>query len=111
LLEEAFLVAPLGKHSSRPALRRSAPPKLVMLNNALLAVVDPRGMPDAKTDPARFGTWIENACLAHAWNAGQRVRYWREEPLEVDGVVDGTWGSWAIEVKTGPVSPADLRGL
>ncbi len=51
------------------------------------------------------------SCLAHAWNAGQQVRYWREEPLEVDAVIDGTWGSWAIEVKTGRVDPARLRGL
>lgn len=111
LLEEAFLVAPLGKHAERPARRRAAPPKLVTLNNALLAVVDPRGIVDRSTDPKRFGAWVENACLAHAWNAGQRVSYWREEPLEVDGVLDGSWGSWAIEVKTGPISSGDLKGL
>ncbi len=111
LLEEAYLVAPLAKHSPSPARRRSAPPKLVTLSNALLAVVDPRGVPDPAADPTRFGAWVENACLAHAWNAGQHVSYWREEPLEVDGVLEGTWGSWAIEVKTGPVSTADLRGI
>jgi hypothetical protein len=44
-------------------------------------------------------------------NAGQRVTYWREEPLEVDGILEGTWGAWAIEVKTGAVTTADLRGL
>lgn len=90
LLEEAFLVAPLGKHSAQPARRRAAPPKLVTLNNALLAVVDPRGIPERATDPARFGAWVENACLAHAWNAGQRVSYWREEPLDVDAVLEGS---------------------
>jgi len=111
LLEEAFLVAPLPKHSPSPARRRSAPPKLVALSNAPLATIDPRGIPEPATDPARFGAWVENACLAHAWNAGQRVGYWREEPHEVDGVVDGTWGSWAIEVKTGRVSAPDLAGL
>lgn len=111
LLEDAFLVASLGKHSIRPARRRAAPPKLVTLNNALLAVVDPRGIPDPARDGARFGVWVENACLAHAWNAGQQVSYWREEPLEVDGVLEGSWGSWALEVKTGPVSSVDLRGL
>ena len=111
LLGDAFLVAPLGKHSVRPARQRAAPPKLVTLNNALVAVMDPRGTPDRATDPKRFGAWVENACLAHAWNAGQRVTYWREEPLEVDGVIDGSWGSWAIEVKTGSVASADLRGI
>lgn len=111
LLEEAFLVAPLGKYSTTQARRRAAPPKLVTLNNALLAVVDPQGSPDRATDPQRFGVWVENACLAHAWNAGQRVSYWREEPLEVDGVLEGSWGSWAIEVKTGSFRASDLGGL
>jgi len=111
LLEEAFLVAALEKHSARLARSRAAPPKLVVLNNALLAVLDPLGPPSAAGDPARFGRWVENACLAFAWNAGQQVRYWREEPLEVDAVLDGSWGRVAIEVKTGPYAPADLRGL
>lgn len=111
LLEEAYLVAPLGKHSPRASRRRSAPPKLVVLSNAFLAAIDPRGVPDPKTDPMRFGAWVENACLAHAWNAGQKVSYWREEPLEVDGVFEGSWGSWAIEVKTGQVHAVELRGL
>jgi len=111
LLEEAYVVAPLEKHASRPARRRAAPPKLVTLSNALLAVVDPRGIPDATREPARFGAWVENACLASAWNAGYRVAYWREEPMEVDGILDGSRGAWAIEVKTGAFSAADLRGL
>ena len=111
LLEDAYLVASLQKHASRPARRRAAPPKLVTLNNALCAVVDPRGIPDRANDPERFGAWVENACLAFAWNSGQRLAYWREEPLEVDGVTDGSWGSWAIEVKTGPFGQADVQGL
>jgi predicted AAA+ superfamily ATPase len=111
LLEEAYLVAALSKHSRRLARRRAAPPKLITLNNALLAVADPQGPPEPAQDPARFGAWVENACLAAAWNAGQQVTYWREEPLEVDGVLDGSWGRWAVEIKTGHVTPADLRGL
>ena len=111
LLEEAFLVAPVGKYSARPTRHRAAPPKLVALNNALCAVMDPRGAPERTTDPARYGAWVENACLAHAWNAGQRVSYWREEPLEVDGVLEGSWGSWAIEVKTGGFGSGDLKGI
>jgi predicted AAA+ superfamily ATPase len=111
LLEDAFLVAALEKHGSRGVRQRAAPPKLVVLSNAVLAAAAPDGAPDRKTDPARYGTWVENACLSHAWNAGQRVRYWREEPLEVDGVIDGSWGRWAVEVKTGEFSGCDLVGL
>jgi uncharacterized protein len=111
LLEEAYLVAALPKHASTPTRRRAAPPKIVVLNNALLAATDPRGIPTPQSDPARFGAWVENACIAHAVNAGQTVTYWREEPFEVDMVIDGDWGKWAVEVKTGPFAPGDLKGL
>lgn len=111
LLEDAFLVAALPKHARRALRRRAAPPKLVVLNQALLAVSDPAGPPDPDRDRMRFGAWVENACLAHAWNAGQRVTYWREEPFEVDAVLDGAWGRWAVEVKTGAVDAGMLRGL
>ena len=111
LLEDAYLVAALGKHAKRLARRRAAPPKLITLNQALLAVADPRGAPDPEQSRDRFGAWVENACLAHAWNAGQQLAYWREEPFEVDGVIEGSWGRWAVEVKTGSIGSADLRGL
>lgn len=111
LLEEAFLVAPIPKYSTKSVRRRSSPPKLVTLNNALLAAMDPKGIVHPDADPARFGSWLENACLAHAWNAGQRVSYWREEPLEIDGVFEGSWGSWAVEVKSGGYLMTDLKGL
>jgi len=111
LLEDAFLVAALPKHGRRAARRRAAPPKLIVLNQALLAAAHPDGIPEPDRDPARFGAWIENACLSYAWNAEQRVTYWREEPLEVDGVLDGTWGRWAIEVTIGRVTQRELRGL
>jgi predicted AAA+ superfamily ATPase len=111
LLEEGFLIAALPKYSKDARRRRASPPKLVALNNALLAATDPGGPVDRSADAARFGAWVENACLAHAWNAGQRVSYWREEPLEVDGVIEGSWGKWAVEVKTGAFSARELVGL
>lgn len=111
LLEEAFLVAPLSKFAARATRQRAAPPKLVPLNNAILAATDVRGAPERSASPERWGAWVENACLAFAWNAGQRVRYWREEPFEVDGILDGSWGAWALEVKTGHVTASDLKGL
>jgi hypothetical protein len=76
-------VAALPKWARTEARRRAAPPKLVTLNNALLAAMDPGEPPLAESDPQRLGAWVENSCPAHAWNSGQQVRYWRGEPLEV----------------------------
>jgi predicted AAA+ superfamily ATPase len=77
----------------------------------LVVAVDPEGVSAAKSDAAAFGARVENACLAFAWNSGQRVSYWREEPFEVDGVLEGSWGRWAIEVKTGRFEIGQLGGL
>jgi predicted AAA+ superfamily ATPase len=71
----------------------------------------PQGPPDPAREPARFGLWVENACLAFAVNQGQRVTYWREEPLEIDAVAEGSWGDWAVEVKTSSFDALGLRGL
>jgi hypothetical protein len=111
LLEDAYLVAGLEKYGERVHRRRAAPPKLVTLNNALLSALHPEGPPAAAREPARFGAWLENACLAFAWNSGQNVSYWRDEPLEIDGVIEGSWGRWAIEVKTGGFVSRELAGL
>jgi predicted AAA+ superfamily ATPase len=109
LLEEACLVAGIRKYSDRAVRQRASPPKLLVLNNALMAAA---GLtPSSDSDPALWGRWVENACGAMAWNAGQAVHYWRAEPLEVDWVIDGSWGAWAIEVKTGAYRVNELQGL
>lgn len=111
LLEEACLIAGLPKFSEKTVRQRAAPPKLISLSNAFLCAFLPGEPPTAQSDPALWGRWVENACLAHAWNSGQKVSYWRQEPLEVDGVLDGPWGKWALEIKTGPVGTGDLAGI
>ncbi|MBI3485120.1 MAG: DUF4143 domain-containing protein [Acidobacteria bacterium] len=111
LLQDAYLVAPLEKFSLRAHRQRMSPPKLVTLNNALLSAMHPGGPPDPACEPERFGSWVENACLAFGVNQGQRVTYWREEPLEIDAVLEGSWGKWAIEVKTGRFDAQALKGL
>jgi predicted AAA+ superfamily ATPase len=111
LMEDAYLIAPLPRFGRREHRRRGAPPKLVPLNNALLSATHPQGAPEPDKEPARFGVWVETACMAFACNNGQRVSYWREEPLEVDAVSEGSWGNWAIEIKTGKFQLNELRGL
>lgn len=111
ILEEACLVAAVPKYSSKLLRQRAAPPKLVPLNQAILTAVPNAGIPAPDRAPERWGRWVENACLAHAWNAGQTVYYWRAEPLEVDLVLIGDWGQWAMEIKTGAYAVSDLAGL
>jgi len=41
--------------------------------------------------PARFGQWVENAVSGLCLQSGPTVMYWREEPLEVDGLFEGSW--------------------
>ena len=110
LLNEAFLVAPLQKFSNSEIRRRRSSPKLIVRNNALL-VAGGNKIPDPKVDPDRWGYWVENACLARAINDGLGVHFWREEPWEVDGVVESGGEHYLLEVKTGRYSAEDLRGL
>lgn len=111
VLEQAYLVTALEKLSARAVRRRAAPPELVVPNQGLVAAMTDPAAGAAADDRRRRGRWVENACLALAWNAGQTVRYWREEPFEVDALISGSWGRWAIEVTTGPVTTRDLGGL
>ncbi len=111
LLEEAYLVAPLPKFTAKAVRRRAAPPKLVVLSQAILAALATGDTLDRDPDPTVWGRWVENACIAHAWNAGQEVSYWREQPIEVDMVLSGSWGKWIVEVKTGSFGMRDLAGL
>jgi len=92
LLEEAFLVSPYRSTPGGLRAGRRAPPKVIVLSQALLAAVHPDGIPGARPRPRPFGAWIENACLSYAWNAEQRVAYWARSHSKVDGVLDGTWG-------------------
>lgn len=111
VLETAYLVAPLQKFSRKEIRRRAAPPKLLILNQAILSAMEPGEPPTQERQPEKWGRWVENACLAHAWNSGQKVTYWREEPLEVDAVMEGSWGKWAVEIKTSPFTVVELQGL
>ena len=111
VLEEACLVAAVPKYSRKVMRQRAALPKLVILNNALLSVMGAQMPPKAGRDPERWGRWVENACIALAWNAGQNPCYWRTEPLEVDMVLNGSWGRWAVEIKTGSYGKRDLASV
>ncbi|TRZ87540.1 ATP-binding protein [bacterium] len=111
VLEEACLIAAVPKYSLKVVRQRAAPPKLVILNNALLSIMGTQEPPRAGHDFERWGRWVENACIALAWNAGQNPCYWRTEPLEIDMILNGSWGRWAVEIKTGSYGHRDLAGV
>lgn len=111
LLEDAHLVTAIQKFSGKELRRRSSPPKLIPLNNAFVTAHTLHDVAETGSKAESSGRLIENACIAFAINAGQTARYWREEPLEVDAVLDGAWGKWAIEIKTGSYTSGDLAGL
>jgi len=111
LLDDAYLVAGVPKFAKHELRRRASPPKLIPLSNAFLAVASAEEPPTPERDPERWGRWVENACLAFMVNSGQTVHYWRESPLEVDAIVEGSWGRWAIEIKTATYTWRDLAGL
>jgi hypothetical protein len=111
LLEEAYLVSASRKYSAKEVRRRASSPKLVPLNNAFLAASRAGDPPTAQSLPDVWGRWVENACLGYAIGCEQTVGYWREEPLEVDAIIDGSWGKWAVEIKTGEYGSRDLVGL
>jgi uncharacterized protein len=79
--------------------------------------IRPRGPLDRPEEIA--GAALEGLVVQHlrAWNAYRGLRnelsYWRTRSgLEVDVVVYGEDGFWAVEVKHGDqVRPEDLRGL
>ena len=60
----------------------------------------------APTTAEDVGTGMSPLARSHG-----SPRYWREEPLEVDAILDGSWGKWAIEVKTGRFEARELGPL
>ena len=104
LLDIAGLVAGLPKFAKAPH-RRGFPPKLTVLNTALMAAASDYTFPEARADRAHWGRIVESAVGAHLLSAralGRRFYYWREGDLEVDFVCRARPQLVGIEVKSGP---------
>lgn len=111
LMEHAFLMGASYQFVESQNPRRDTPPKIVVLNQAICAALDPRGVPTKEIDPQRFESWVKNACLAFLWNSGLQVFYWAEEGIEIDAIVVEDSHKWAIVIKTSSYSSLDLQGL
>lgn len=103
LLGKAGLIVGLQKYSGSMLRQRTSPPKLLALNNALMAVASDYDFSAAMADRSFRGRLVENAVGAHLYNSGDptTLAYWRKGKLEVDFVVARGQRVAAIEVKSG----------
>lgn len=110
----AYRVPVFTRRAKRAAITK---PKLYFFDAGVFRSLRPTGPLD---NPAEIdGAALEGLVAQHlrAWidytNLGDRLHFWRTPAgTEVDFVVYGPSGFWAIEVKnTDRIRPADLRGL
>jgi len=106
LLGKAGLLAGLQKFSGSMLRQRTSPPKLLALNNALMAVASGYDFASAKADRSLWGRMVESAVGAHLYNSGGQdlLSYWRKGKLEVDFVLSRGRRTVALEVKSGRAS-------
>lgn len=110
LLAEAFLVTGVQKYSPAQFRARKSVPKLIVHDNALCRAFERPVIEDI--DAVKFGRYFENTVGARFIEAGWDTYYWKHRDFEVDFVVVGPENQkWAIEVKTGKTTLAELRGL
>jgi predicted AAA+ superfamily ATPase len=106
LLGKAGLLAGLQKYSGSMLRQRTSPPKLLALNNALMAVASGYDFAGARADRSLWGRMVESAVGAHLYNSGGQdlLSYWRKGKLEVDFVLSRGRRTVALEVKSGRAS-------
>ena len=113
LLGNAGFIRGLQKYAKQEFRKRAAPPKLQVLNTALMSAVSGYSFEKARSDTSYWGRLVESAVGAHLVNAGgslTRVFYWRENGNEVDFVIERGGQCIAIEVKSSERRFAE-RGL
>lgn len=104
LLSQAGLLTGLQKFAAQPVRQRASPPKLNVLNTALMTAPSGYTFEEAEADRAFWGRLVESAVGAHLINSvdqNLQVSYWRQSPFEVDFVLSNQNRMQAIEVKSG----------
>lgn len=117
ILESLLLAYQVPVFSKRAQRELSAHPKFYLFDSGVYHTLRPRGLLD---HPGEIGgASLEGIVAAHlrAWNdysiAKNAISFWRTRSgVEVDFIVYGPMGFWAIEVKnTKQVSNADVKPL
>jgi len=117
ILEDILLGWRLPVFTKRAKRRLSVHPKFYFFDTGVFRALRPQGPLDRPEEIE--GQSLEGLVAQHlrAWSAYSRTKselfFWRTQSgLEVDFVVYGPKGIWAIEVKNArKIHPADLRGL
>jgi len=117
ILEDLLIAVRLPAFTRRAKRRVVQHPKLFLFDAGVFRAIRPRGPLDSPEEVD--GPALETLVLQHlrAWNdyrgLGCSLHYWRTpDGDEVDFVLYGEAGLWAIEVKrSGRIRQEDLRGL
>ncbi len=102
-LGKAGLLVGLQKYSGSKLRQRTSSPKLLALNNALMAVATGYDFAAARANRSLWGRMVESAVGAHLVSTADpgMVTYWRQGKREVDFVLSRGRRITAIEVKSG----------
>jgi predicted AAA+ superfamily ATPase len=104
LLETAGLLSGLEKFSFNKIRQRSASPKFLVQNTALMSAYYPHTLKEAMADRQLWGRITESAVGAYLYNQSiegrYSVTYWREGNEEVDFVLQKDKKIICIEVKS-----------
>lgn len=117
ILEELLLCYQIPVFTKRAKRQLIAHNKFYLFDSGVFSVLRPKGVLDSPDEIG--GTALEGLVAQHlyAWNdysdTKHVIAFWRTKSgLEVDFIVYGDLGFWAIEVKNAKhVHPTDLRGL
>lgn len=104
-LANAGLLVGLQKFANQQHRRRASPPKLIVLNTALMTAISGYDYEAAMADRTFRGRLVESAVGAHLYNKGIpdcSLYYWRDRNDEVDFIIERGNKRVAIEVKSGP---------
>jgi len=107
LLAQAGLLTGLQKFAMQAVRQRASPPKLNVLNTALMTAQSGYTFNEAQADRVFWGHLVESAIGAHLLNTAEenlQSTYWRQSPYEVDFVLSLQKRITAIEVKSGRFS-------